>query len=134
MVLLSGLFFSCKKDCPAPGQPRMVFWAACGECYPMTAKFTLTDSQLFAKDNLVLGDSLFQAARVLIEEKPGLLCSSDRDAYGCGACYDGVSYYVQSDCDGQTRTWQFDPNDHSWPAEINVYADLVEAVYNKCAQ
>ena len=111
-----------------------VFFAECGECIPFTDKFTIHDGKLLDKDGQVLPDSLFQIAKILQTNLPSLLCASNTTDYGCGSCYDGISYFIQTGCNGIARSWQFDPYDESNPAEVKVYAQQVQEVFRRCTQ
>ena len=134
-ILFAG---ACKKDPVShPGtanKQEIIFWAQCGECIPFTARFTLTPQQLVDKDGKVLPDSLFQFARQLDDQFPGELCASNKSNYGCATCYDGVSVFLQTDCDGVVRSWEFDPSDPANSDAIKAYATLIRQVYFKCAQ
>ena len=141
MLLSIGLSFAACTHCPEITEvqtPQLTsdftFWAECGECIPITDKFSIHESMLFDKNGQTLQDSLLQFAKTLQTNMPDVLCTSITEIYGCGSCYDGISYFVQTGCSGIERTWQFDPYDTGNPAEVTAYAMQVQEVFRKCAE
>ncbi|MBK6996428.1 MAG: hypothetical protein KA138_10605 [Saprospiraceae bacterium] len=110
------------------------FWVECGECIPITDKFSIHDGMLFDENGQTLHDSLLQFAKTLQTNMPDLLCTSSLSDYGCGSCYDLYSVFVRTECNGLERTWQFDPNDSSIPAVVRAYSVQVEEIFWKCAK
>ena len=136
LLCLSLLSFgACQPSFEPALAPSFVFWAECGKCLtPMTRQFTLNDTQLLDEKGAALPDSLFQLARALESSMPGQLCSADEGVYGCGTCYDGISYFIRTNCNGQERRWQFDPKEESLPADLKAYAEQLRSVFYACAK
>ena len=136
LALTLALFFSaCKKDLVSHPDINtnnvLTFWVDPGEGIPFTARFTLTHQHLLDKDGQFLPDSLFQIAQVLNQKLPAELCASDTDTPGCAPCSTWTSVYLQTDCNGQQRTWRIDPFETGQPDKIDDFARLVHDVYFK---
>ena len=98
LPLAFGIFFFATSCHHEPDIFILKFWDECGQCTPTDFIFSLKEEGLYDQNNQLLPDSLFQAVKLLYANRPGILCSDARETYGCGTCYDGLSYFMQTKC------------------------------------
>jgi len=129
-VFLTVTFNNCKKETITP-DGEMAFWVKGLYSRPQDYRFTLIGNQLFDNERNVLPDSLWQKAKLLLNEMPAVLCDSSTEAYGCGLCLDTYDYFLRTRCNGKWRTWQMniDPNN---PSEVNAFVTKLIDLEEEC--